>query len=114
MGARWATHAAACSARRVLRIGAQLGRKGRSVSASAVTKRLAACAGIALLGPLVASSAAAAELACPPRAFRWQEDCSSIARSAADLGWLRLRGIPLSDDRSSWLTLGGEYRFRVE
>jgi hypothetical protein len=63
---------------------------------------------------LAAGSLAAAELACPPRAFRWQEDCSTIARTDASLGWLRLRGIPLSDDASSWLTLGGEYRFRVE
>jgi hypothetical protein len=56
----------------------------------------------------------AAELDCPPRPFRWQEDCSAIARSDDALGWRRLRGIPLGREGAGWLTLGGEYRFRIE
>ena len=76
--------------------------------------RLAACAGIAWLGNLAASGLPAAELDCPPRAFRWQEDCSAIAHSDADLGWRRLRGLVLDSEGSGWLTLGGEYRFRME
>lgn len=50
--------------------------------------------------------------ACAPRQFRWQEDCrrDNASRSLVD----RLRAIPLADDNALWLTLGGEYRFRVE
>jgi hypothetical protein len=53
-------------------------------------------------------------LDCPPRTFRWQEDCGELARSDTALGLRRLRGIPLGREGSAWLTLGGEYRFRVE
>lgn len=67
------------------------------------------CAGI-LAGQVVR----AASLDCPPRAFRWQEDCNELAHSDAALGWHRLRGIPIDRKQSAWLTLGGEYRFRVE
>jgi hypothetical protein len=70
--------------------------------------------GVAWLGILAACPLSAAELDCPPRPFRWQEDCSAIARSDTALGWRRLRGIPLGREPSNWLTLGGEYRFRVE
>jgi len=84
------------------------------VSEGRLTRRLAVGIGIALFGTLGACSLSAADLACPPRPFRWQDDCSSIARSDAALGWRRLRGIPLAADGSSWLTLGGEYRFRIE
>ena len=76
--------------------------------------RLATCAGIASFGALAPCSLPAAGLDCPPRAFRWQEDCSAIAHSDVALGWRRLRGIPLGDEGASWLTLGGEYRVRVE
>jgi Alginate export len=65
-------------------------------------------------GALAGDAALAASLDCPPRAFRWQEDCSELARSDSALGWRRLRGIPVSREGSAWLTLGGEYRFRAE
>ncbi|HEX2492197.1 MAG TPA: alginate export family protein [Steroidobacter sp.] len=69
---------------------------------------------MALIGALAGPNVQAASLDCPLRPFRWQEDCGAIAHSEAALGWRRLRGIPLGSERSSWLTLGGEYRFRVE
>jgi hypothetical protein len=50
--------------------------------------------------------------ACAPRQFRWQEDCRP--RDAPQSFVDRLRAIPLVDDDTLWLTLGGEYRFRVE
>jgi hypothetical protein len=50
--------------------------------------------------------------ACAPRQFRWQEDCRP--GDARELLIDRLRAIPLVDDNAFWLTLGGEYRFRVE
>lgn len=66
---------------------------------------LAAVAGFA--------AAAHADEACPVRPFRWSEDCSSLNGAALD-GIDRFRFIPLDDDRSVWLTLGGEYRFKAE
>jgi Alginate export len=69
---------------------------------------------IVCLGMLAGQVVRAAPLDCPPRAFRWQEDCSELALSDATHGWRRLRGIPLDQDHSAWLTLGGEYRFRIE
>jgi hypothetical protein len=65
-------------------------------------------------GVLAGHAAFAASPDCPPRTFRWQEDCGELAHSDATLGWRRLRGIPLGREGSVWLTLGGEYRFRVE
>jgi len=47
---------------------------------------------------------------CAPKAFRWQEDC----RPKDDETRPAYRYTRLSDDASSWLTLGGEYRIRVE
>jgi hypothetical protein len=83
-------------------------------AARRLRSRLAAGASIAWLGSLASCSLQAAALDCPPRPFRWQEDCAAIAQSDAALGWRRLRGIPLGREDSAWLTLGGEYRFRVE
>jgi hypothetical protein len=79
-----------------------------------LSRRLPACIGIALLGTIAAPNLLAASIECAPRPFRWQEECGEIAHSDATLGWRRLRGIPLGGERSSWLTLGGEYRFRIE
>ena len=79
-----------------------------------LSRRFPVCAGVALLGAGAAPNLLAASLDCAPRPFRWQEDCSEIAHDDAALGWRRLRGVPLGRDRLGWLTLGGEYRFRVE
>jgi hypothetical protein len=67
-----------------------------------------------LVGVLSAPNVPGASLDCAPRPFRWQEDCGEIVHSDAALGWRRLRGIPLGSECTSWLTLGGEYRFRIE
>ncbi|WP_298160002.1 alginate export family protein [Brevundimonas sp.] len=47
---------------------------------------------------------------CAPKAFRWQEDCRPIDGEARS----RFRYLPLAGDASSWLTLGGEFRVRIE
>lgn len=47
---------------------------------------------------------------CAPKVLRWQEDChprDGTVRPA-------YRFAPLAEDASSWLTLGGEYRLRIE
>jgi hypothetical protein len=57
----------------------------------------------------------AADDQCPPKLFRWEEDCSSLREATGALGAIdRFRYIPLSDSGSVWLTLGGEYRFRTD
>ena len=53
-----------------------------------------------------------AEETCAPRQFRWQEDC--LPGDASESFVDRLRAIPLVNDKALWLTLGGEYRLRVE
>jgi len=50
---------------------------------------------------------------CAPHLFRWQEDCRSL-RGETLSGLDDLKFIPLSDSGSLWLTLGGEYRFKLE
>jgi hypothetical protein len=82
---------------------------GARVSGRATRHLCIVCAGV-----LAGTAALAASPDCPLRAFRWQEDCSELAHTDATLGWRRLRGIPLGREGTRWLTLGGEYRFRVE
>jgi hypothetical protein len=48
-----------------------------------------------------------------PQILRWQEDYAGLKDVAPGAGFpLDLKYIPLGDD--DWLTLGGEYRFRVD
>ncbi len=50
---------------------------------------------------------------CPSRAYRWMEDCSTLA--AADLNGLdRLRYIPAGGGKRVWLSIGGEARARMD
>lgn len=49
---------------------------------------------------------------CPPQNYRWLEDCRALA-TADRRGFDHLRYVPVADERA-WLTLGGEYRLRVE
>jgi hypothetical protein len=52
-------------------------------------------------------------MACPPRNYRWQEDCSNLAGKNLT-GVEALRYQPLSDNGEVWLTLGGEARVRMD
>ncbi len=70
-------------------------------------------AAIALAGLIAFAPRTAWPADCPIRAFRWQEDCSSL-RGQSLSGIDELKYIPLSDSGSVWLTLGGEYRFKSE
>jgi len=66
-------------------------------------------AGQVVSGPAEAKAAPT----CPPRPYRWQEDCSNLA--GLDLrGLAALRYQPLSDRGDVWLTLGGEARVRMD
>ena len=52
---------------------------------------------------------------CAPQVFRWADDCHALAARGESLAGLqRLRYVPLTSSGSAWLTLGGEYRFKVE
>jgi hypothetical protein len=52
---------------------------------------------------------------CAPQVFRWADDCRALAaRSESLVGLQRLRYVPLTSSGDVWLTLGGEYRFKVE
>lgn len=74
---------------------------------------LAAVAQTATAQTATAQPAAAVRRSCPPRPFRWQEDCRQLA--GAELHGLdRLRYVPLSADDEAWLTLGGEARARMD
>jgi hypothetical protein len=49
------------------------------------------------------------------KSLRWEEDYSYLASSPHALEGLEaLKFIPLTDDKSSWLTLGGEIRLRLD
>jgi len=64
---------------------------------------------------LLGAGHAVAEDQCPPKMFRWEEDCSRLREATGAPGAIdRLRYIPLSDSGSVWLTLGAEYRFRTD
>jgi len=69
-----------------------------------------ALAAIVIPGP--AASAAGPDV-CPPQTFRWAEDCRGLA-GISRRGTNALRYIPLRHDGDAWLTLGGEYRLRIE
>src|ERR1700722_12382882 len=79
-------------------------RAGRSVG---LTHLVMACA------VFFAAPSALAQENCPVKPFRWAEDCSGLSGSVLD-GIDRLRYISLDDAGSVWLTLGGEYRLKVE
>jgi len=52
---------------------------------------------------------------CTPKLYRWQEDCRALAENHDSLSALqRLRYWPLTPTGSTWLTLGGEYRLKIE
>jgi hypothetical protein len=51
---------------------------------------------------------------CAPKLYRWEEDCSALAARTSRSFSDDLRYIPVTASGSSWLTLGGEYRLRVE
>jgi len=56
-----------------------------------------------------------ADRACEPQPFRFEDDCRGLASQSVDLHGLdRLKYLPLTEDGSIWLTVGGEYRARVE
>lgn len=73
--------------------------------------RLAAVlAGLAVAGPALAAGDP-----YEPRSIRWEEDYAWLkAPVSAPQGLARLKFIPLSADRESWLTLGAEVRQRVD
>jgi hypothetical protein len=49
------------------------------------------------------------------KSIRWEEDYSYLAASPRPLeGLEQIKFIPLTDDKSSWLTLGGEIRLRSD
>ena len=75
--------------------------------------------GLVCLAISVASSARAQQGApadpCAPQVFRWADDCRALAALSTSLAGLqRLRYVPLTSSGAAWLTLGGEYRFKVE
>jgi hypothetical protein len=57
---------------------------------------------------------AAAPDPCAPKMFRWEEDCSALANGPSRTFPDDLRSVPLTHDGAAWLTLGGEYRLKVE
>ena len=65
---------------------------------------------------VVTQTASAADLtACAIKQFRWVEDCRAMASLPKNDDLItRLRYVPLTDDGSVWLTIGGEYRFKME
>lgn len=69
---------------------------------------------LALLPPALHAQETAVD-ACAPKLYRWQEDCRGLAeRGTPPQGLDSLRYLPLTDTGSAWLTLGGEYRLKVE
>ena len=53
--------------------------------------------------------------ACRPKPFRSEDDCSALARKERSLQGLdRLRYLPVLADGPVWLTIGGEYRAKIE
>ena len=93
-------------------------RRGRRLAAAA-----AAFAAIIRLTTVAAQTSGAAprpdppaaSAACPPKTFRWTEDCRALRADRASLrGLERLRYIPLTRSGSFWLTLGAEYRLKTE
>ena len=56
---------------------------------------------------------ASADDSCAIKQFRWMEDCSDLrGRPLSSLE--QLRYLPLDDAGATWLTLGGEYRLKIE
>jgi Alginate export len=52
---------------------------------------------------------------CAPKVFRWQDDCQALAAKTEPLSAIqRLRYVPLTEAGTAWLTLGGEYRWKIE
>jgi len=77
-------------------------------------------AGRGLLLLVAAAAAGEARAQTPPpqagctlRPFRWLEDCRNLA-GAELTGLDRVRYAPLTNDGSTWLTLGGEARSRMD
>jgi Alginate export len=78
---------------------------------------------VAALVAATTSAAAAGSTAAPtapwpgytPKMFRWDEDYRSL-RDQTELSFFpyRLKYIPLSGDQEQYVSLGGEYRFRVD
>lgn len=80
-------------------------------------RRLAALA----LAPAALVPAAAWAQAAPPawpgyqpQLFRWAEDYSHVTAGPDTPLLLRLKVLPLGDDGASYLSLGGDYRLRVD
>src|SRR5579863_1792071 len=88
-----------------------LGRVGIGAGATAF-------AFIAALSTAAAQTAGTSDLSWPsytPQFFRWNEDYSALANRAAPLPYpLRLKYLPLGDSGQVYVSLGGEYRFRVD
>ncbi|HEY0800101.1 MAG TPA: alginate export family protein [Steroidobacteraceae bacterium] len=60
-----------------------------------------------------AGAQVAEPVACPPKAFRFEEDCSDL-RGHTLTGLDSLRYVSLDADGDWWLQFGGQYRFRLE
>jgi hypothetical protein len=73
----------------------------------------AAATALALAAVAGEAAAQAPPDSCAPKPFRWQESCRGLA-GGAPKGLDRLRFLPLDPDAGVWLTLGGEYRFKLE
>ena len=70
-------------------------------------------AALALVAGQAAAQSSPDAAACPVKLHRWAEDCRNLA-SDPQSGLNRLRYIPLSEDGSIWITVGGEFRARIE
>lgn len=63
--------------------------------------------------PFAVAAPRADTASCQPHVFRFDDDCRSLA-GRKRRGLDRLRYIPLTPDGSTWLTIGGEARVRIE
>jgi Alginate export len=101
------------------------GRRCHAVNGSSRVRRLAAALFIAAMPGMIVASAHAEDGASaestrqvgpdarPFRLYRWQEDYSYLANKPRT-GWETLKYIPLSGLANSWLSLGGEVRYRLD
>jgi len=101
------------------------GRRTCAVNGSSRVRRLAAALFIAAMPGMLVASAHAEDGASaegtrqvtaevrPFRLYRWQEDYSYLANKPRT-GWETLKYIPLPGLANSWLSLGGEVRYRLD
>lgn len=80
-------------------------------------RALGALAALVLAAPLLAMQGGAARAADPfaARSVRWEEDYAWMAKAPAPAApGERFKFLPLAEDRSAWLSLGGELRQRED